>query len=136
MSVSKTNKLFKFVNWKMRVTIQDGRQFVGQFIAFDRHTNIVMKDCVEFRRENDENDTWSRRDLGLILLRGQHVVVIQPEAPPQPKKKQLNISMPGVSSTVQQPARLIPVSNVAPGLIPIQRPMPGRPPMGMRPPGR
>jgi len=122
MSVSKTNRLFKFVNWKIRVTVQDGRHFVGQFIAFDKHTNIVLKDSIEFRRERDANDSWSRRELGLILLRGQHVVSLQPEAPPQPKKQNHNIAMPGVSSTVAQPTRLIPIG--APQLVPFHT---GRP---------
>ena len=33
----------------MRVTTRDGRQLVGGLIGFDKHLNLVLKDCEEFR---------------------------------------------------------------------------------------
>merc|ERR1712216_1080903 len=101
MSVSKTNKLFRFVNWIICVTIRDGRQFIGQLIAFDKHTNVVLKDTVEFRQEDlDPSVAWTKRELGLILLRGQNVTRIQPESPPQIKNKSKDIVIPGVSNSM------------------------------------
>jgi small nuclear ribonucleoprotein B and B' len=34
----------------MRVTLLDGRQVVGRFMAYDRHMNLVLGDAEEFRK--------------------------------------------------------------------------------------
>jgi small nuclear ribonucleoprotein B and B' len=39
MPVTRTSKMLAYVNYRMRVTIADGRQIVGRFMAFDRHMN-------------------------------------------------------------------------------------------------
>ena len=42
--------MLSLINWRLKVTINDGRAFVGQMLAFDRHMNLVLAECEEFRR--------------------------------------------------------------------------------------
>jgi small nuclear ribonucleoprotein (snRNP)-like protein len=105
--VSKSSKLLGYVNYRcvrlaasrgplgeshllfvrMRITVLDGRQLVGRFLAFDRHMNLVLGDAEEFRRLPPkkgvpEADREVRRPLGLVLIRGESVISLTVEGPP------------------------------------------------------
>ena len=66
--------MIQYVNYRMRITVQDGRQLVGRFLAFDRHMNVVLGDTEEFRSVGTGGkNREERRVLGLVLLRGENV---------------------------------------------------------------
>lgn len=112
----------------MRVTIQDGRQLVGKFMAFDRHMNLVLGDCEEFRKlppakgkkTNEERD--ERRTLGLVLLRGEEVISMTVEGPPpaeESRAKAVNAAAmagPGIGRAAGRGIPTAPLVQAQPGL--------------------
>ena len=83
----------------MRATLVDGRQLVGQMLAFDKHMNLVMADCEEFRKVKRKTrvgggapgaatggqqtvETEEKRTLGLAIIRGATVVSCSVDGPP------------------------------------------------------
>lgn len=48
--MSQKSKFIQWIDYRVRVTIQDNRMFLGTFLAFDKHLNVVLCDCEEFRR--------------------------------------------------------------------------------------
>ena len=79
------------INWRLKVTINDGRALTGQMLAFDRHMNLVLADCEEFRRIRPKKkpgeteagpEQEMKRTLGLVILRGEAVVSLSVEGPP------------------------------------------------------
>lgn len=82
--------MLSLINWRLKVTINDGRALTGQMLAFDRHMNLVLADCEEFRRvrpkkkpgEEPAPEQEMKRSLGLVILRGETVVSLSVEGPP------------------------------------------------------
>jgi small nuclear ribonucleoprotein B and B' len=91
---SKGGKMLALVNWRLKVTLNDGRALTGQMLAFDRHMNLVLAECEEFRRIRPKKKAGEteagpmqemKRALGLVILRGETVVSISVEGPPPEK---------------------------------------------------
>ncbi|KKA27504.1 hypothetical protein TD95_001817 [Thielaviopsis punctulata] len=103
---SSLNKQGKMINWRMRVTLNDGRQMTGQMLAFDKHMNLVLADTEEFRRLKRKTDshtieTEEKRTLGLIILRGAQIVSLSVESPPpSDPSARLGKSTTGLASTL------------------------------------
>ncbi|KAI7841880.1 hypothetical protein COHA_004409 [Chlorella ohadii] len=135
---SKTGKLLQFINYRMRVTLVDGRQVVGRFMAFDRHMNLVLGDSEEFRKLPpkkglSEDDREQRRVLGLVILRGDEVVDLTIEGPPPADESRLAKGAPGMPPPGMPPPGMPPMGGPPPGWRP-GMPPPGGPPPGFRPP--
>lgn len=83
---------------------------VGNFLAFDRHMNIVLGDTEEFRKIKSKKGSGlseekeEKRALGLIILRGDSVVSMTIEGPPPPEDgDRLTPGGPGVAKPITRP---------------------------------
>jgi small nuclear ribonucleoprotein B and B' len=135
---SKGGKMLSLINWRMKVTINDGRAFIGQMLAFDRHMNLVLADCEEFRRvrpkkKPEESEAGPeqemKRALGLVILRGETVVSLSVEGPPPVQDDDKKNVLPA------GPGRGMPAGRGMGMMPPAGPPAFARPPMQFAPPG-
>jgi len=134
---SKGGKMLNLINWRLKVTINDGRAFVGQMLAFDRHMNLVLAECEEFRRirpkkkpgEETAPEQEMKRTLGLVILRGETVVSITVEGPPPIVDEDKKNALP------MGPGRGMPAGRGMGMMPPMGPPSLARPPMPFPPPG-
>ena len=122
----KGSKLLRYVEHRLRVTLQDGRVIIGTFLAFDKHLNLVLSDAEEFRTLRKKGDRSAvveerqeKRALGLIILRGENVVSLTVEGPPPPSAgARLAPGGPGVARGAGRGAVPPPMPG-APGVAPV-----------------
>jgi len=72
--------LSRFIDKKIRVKFQGGREAAGVLKGYDALLNLVLDNAFEYLRDPDDphkltNDT---RQLGLIVARGTAVTVVAP----------------------------------------------------------
>jgi small nuclear ribonucleoprotein B and B' len=111
-------KMLQYVNWRMRVTISDTRTLLGTFMAFDKHMNLVLGDCEEYRviKNKKGEDKEEKRTLGLVLLRGENVISLSAEAPPLPKSSKKLTAGPGAGRAACRGAPVAPLGVAPKGL--------------------
>lgn len=67
------SKFLQWIDFRVRLTLQDGRMMVGTFLAFDKHMNIVLADADGYRIVKSKKTGVSKqikRTLGLLIVRG------------------------------------------------------------------
>lgn len=116
----KGNKMLQYINWRMRIQISETRTLLGTFMAYDKHMNLVLGDCEEYRkiRGKKEGEREEKRMLGLVLLRGENVISLSAETPPPPKPRaQLAAgAAPGVGKSAGRGMPVAPLAAAPRGL--------------------
>ncbi|CAM6000015.1 unnamed protein product [Sphagnum balticum] len=105
------SKFLQWIDFRVRITIQDGRMMVGTFLAFDKHMNIVLADTEEYRITKSGKtgvQKQIKRTLGLVIIRGENIISLTAEAPPSQtfKKTDTEANKPGKATSINRPGTI------------------------------
>lgn len=106
------SKFLQWIDFRVRLTLQDGRMMVGTFLAFDKHMNIVLADADEYRIVKSKKTGVSKqikRALGLLIVRGENIVSLTAEAPPSQTHKRTDVdttNKPGKATSIARPSNV------------------------------
>ncbi|CCI73964.1 ECU08_0545 [Encephalitozoon cuniculi GB-M1] len=70
------SNLTKYIDYRVKVRMRDGRWMEGTMLAVDEDVNVVLDDCEEFRKAKRSRES-RRRVLGLVVVRGDFVVDVE-----------------------------------------------------------
>ncbi|CEG84777.1 Putative Small nuclear ribonucleoprotein [Rhizopus microsporus] len=71
--------LSKYMEKKIRVRFNGGREVVGTLMGYDPLLNLVLDHTVEYQRDLETGYvTENTRELGLSVLRGTAIILISP----------------------------------------------------------
>jgi Small nuclear ribonucleoprotein (snRNP) homolog len=113
--INKKTKMSDLINFRLKISTIDNRNFIGTLLAFDRHLNLVLSDTEESRitkksyqalkNNSGTTPTFDKRSLGLIILRGDQIVSLSIESPPLlDTKKRLGLEKgKGISKPLKMP---------------------------------
>ncbi|KAJ3041002.1 hypothetical protein HDV00_010074 [Rhizophlyctis rosea] len=118
--------MLNLLNCRLRITMQDGRTVIGQMLAFDKHMNMVLSECEEFRKIRakaaNSVEREEKRTLGLVILRGETIISMSVESGPPPsddarsRLAALNAGGPGVARPAGRGLPVAPAMGPAMGL--------------------
>ena len=60
--------MLSLINYRLRVTLNDGRQFTGQMLAFDPHMNLVLADSKYLPCRSDDTSMCGSELTSRFLL--------------------------------------------------------------------
>jgi small nuclear ribonucleoprotein len=72
MSDAATKMLEESLNKMVLVRLRGGRSLRGKLHGFDQHMNLVLEDA------EDISNSESTEKLGVIVVRGDNVIIISP----------------------------------------------------------
>jgi len=120
--MGRNTRLQQWIDYRIRVTIQDTRTLVGTFLAFDRHMNICLADTEEFRKikvKGSDEPKEIKRTMGLVMLRGENIICLAIEAPPSATAKKPGegpVMGPGRGQPAGRGIPMRPAMMIPPGL--------------------